>query len=365
MQGFFAQFRPLRSGACQIGAAFSGVVMTALLVCPAMAQNKPDGFFAGRQINILAGSSAGGGYDTYARLLSRHFGRHIPGHPTIVVQNMPGAGGKVVTAYIANVAPKDGTAIAATYPQALTEPLFGERKKFKYDPETLSYVGSMNGEPYYCFVTRNSPVQKIEDLRSKEFLIGGSAPGASTMTSPALLSNLLGLKFRVIAGYKGSREITLAAMQGEVHGWCGMGWSASQATVRQQMQSGDIRILFQENGEFNDRVRDMKLARATDMTSNAEDRRILDIVYSQQLYGRPYIAPSGMDPARLEILRRAFDATILDPQMIADAKKLNLDLRPISGADLTKTIVDLYATPQALVEKAKAALDITRAMGRK
>ena len=337
------------------------------LVCAMLATSGASAqteFFAGKTIAILAGSSAGGGYDTYARLLARHYGRHIPGNPAIVVQNMPGAGGKVVTSFIANVAAKDGTAIAATYPQALTEPLFDDRSKYKYEPEKLSYVGSMNGEPYYCFVTRNSPVQKMEDLRDKEFLIGGTAPGASTMTSPALLSNLLGLKFKVIAGYKGSREITLAALQGEVHGWCGMGWSASQATVRQQLESGEVRILFQENGEFNDRVRAMKIPRATDLAKNPDDRRILDIVYSQQLYGRPYVAPPGIDPQRLAILRKAFMAAIADPALVADAKKLSLDLRPISGEDLSKTIADLYATPQALVAKAKAALDISKAMGR-
>lgn len=337
-------------------------VCSVLTAGSASAQNE---FFAGKTIAILAGSSAGGGYDTYARLLARHYGRHIPGNPSVVVQNMPGAGGKVVTSFIANVVAKDGTAIAATYPQALTEPLFGERGKYKYEPEKLAYVGSMNGEPYYCFVTRNSPIQKMEDLRDKEFLIGGTAPGASTMTSPALLSNLLGLKFKVIAGYKGSRETTLAAMQGEVHGWCGMGWSASQATVRQQLESGEVRILFQENGEFNERVRAMNIPRATDLATNPDDRRILDIVYSQQLYGRPYIAPPGIDPQRLAILRTAFMAAIADPALIAEAKKLALDLRPISGGDLGKTIADLYATPPALVAKAKAALDISKAMGRK
>ncbi len=345
-----------------VSLAFLPAVVLMTASSPALAQ---ENFFAGKTIAVLAGSSAGGGYDTYARLLSRHMGRHIPGNPTMVVQNMPGAGGKVVTAYIANVAPKDGTAIAGTYPQALTEPLFGDRKKFKYDPTQLSYVGSMNGEPYYCFVSRNSPIQKMEDLRDKEFLIGGTAPGASTMTSPALLSNLLGLKFKVIAGYKGSRETTLAALQGEVHGWCGMGWSASQATVKQQLDSGEVRILFQENGEFNERVRQMKIPRATDLTSDPETLRILDIVYSQQLYGRPYIAPPGMDPARLAILRKAFMAAIADPQLIGEAKKQSLDLRPIEGGDLTRTIADLYATPPALVAKAVSALDISKAMGRK
>ena len=325
----------------------------------AVAQDAVADFYRGKQITIYAGSSAGGGYDTYARLLGRHLGRYVPGNPTVVVANMPGAAGKTVTSFIANVAPRDGTAITGTYPQAITDPLFTDRSKSPYDPVKLTYVGSMEGEAYMCFVRGDSHIKTMRDLLEKELIAGATAPGSSTAASPALLNNLLGTKFKLVMGYKGSREITLAALRGEVQGWCGMGWSASQASIRGELERGELKILFQENGDESELTRKFKIPRATELARSEDDLKIMNLIYSQQQFGRPYITTPGIPAERLAALRKAFAETLSDPQLLEDAVKLNIRVSLMRGEDLQKVVANLYDTPQALVDKAKAALDIT------
>ncbi|MGE3246275.1 MAG: Bug family tripartite tricarboxylate transporter substrate binding protein [Beijerinckiaceae bacterium] len=337
------------------------VTVAAALALPAAAQD----FYKGKKITMIIPSSAGGGYDTYARLLARHMGRHIPGNPDFVPQNMPGAGGKVAAAYIANAAPKDGTVIGETYPQGLTEAAFGRKDLVKYDTRKLTFIGSMNGEPYYCFARADAPVKSFKDLLSKELIVGATGQGSSTAISPALLNNLIQTKFRIITGYKGSSQVVLAAIKGEVQGWCGMGWSSIRGPSKDAIDKGEIRILFQENGEENDRVKQMKLVRATDAAKSAEDRKIMDLIYSQQIFGRPFFAPPGIPVERTKILRAAFDATMKDSQLLAEAKKIGADIRAMSGEELQKIIDDLYAQPQALLDKARAALDPGGAMSKR
>lgn len=321
--------------------------------CAAQAQD----FYKGKNLTILIPSTPSGGYDSYARLLARHIGRHLPGHPDVIPQNMPGAGGKVAIAYLANAAPKDGTVIAGAYPQSLTEGALGERELVKYDTRALTFIGSMNGEPYYCFARTDAPVQTLNDVLSKELIVGATGHGSSTTVSPVLLNNLIGSKFKVITGYKGSAEVVLAVLKNEVQGWCGMGWSAIQGAVSVEMKKGAIRILFQENGDTNERVETMKLARATDLARNDEDRRIMDIIYSQQLYGRPFLAPPRIPAARTKELRAAFDASIADPALVADANRFNLELRPMTGEELQAKIEQLYTTSEAVLARARAALE--------
>ena len=324
----------------------------------ARAQDSVADFYRGRQVSIYAGSSAGGGYDTYARLLGRHIGRYIPGGPNVVVANMPGAAGKTVTAFIANVAPRDGTAMTGTYPQAITDPLFTDRSKSPYDPVKLTYIGSMEGEAYMCFVRGDSAIKSMRDILEKELIVGATAPGSSTAASPALLNNLIGTKFKLVMGYKGSREISLAALKGEVQGWCGMGWSASQASIRKELETGEFRILFQENGDETELTRKLNIPRATELARNDDDRRVMNLIYSQQRFGRPYITTPGVPTDRLAALRKAFVEVLSDAQLLEDAKKLNIRISLMRGEELQKVVADLYATPEALVEKAKVALDV-------
>ena len=195
-----------------------------LAVTPASAQDAVADFFRGKQITIYVGSSAGGGYDTYARLISRYFGNHIPGNPTIVVENMPGAGSNKATGYVYSVAPKDGTAMAAVFPGALLDPLIGD-VNVQHDPNKLIYVGNANSDVYICFLRSDAPAKTFQDTFSHEVILGASNAGGTTRDLPAMMNNLLGTKFRVVTGYAGSKEITLAIERNEVNGACGIGWT--------------------------------------------------------------------------------------------------------------------------------------------
>jgi tripartite-type tricarboxylate transporter receptor subunit TctC len=335
-----------------IGITFA--LSSLLVAAPAGAQD----FYRGKAVMMIIPSSAGGGYDMYARLLARHMGQHIAGKPDIVPQNMPGAGGKTAVSYVASIAPKDGTVIAASYPQALTEQAFGRRELVKYDTPSLTYIGSMNGEPYYCYVRGDAGVSNLRELQSKELIVGATGQGSSTATSPLLLNNLIGTRFKIVNGYKGSSEVILAALKNEVQGWCGMGWSSIQGAPAAEIEKGEIRILFQENGGSDPRVKSAgRIELATDFAQSEDDRRIMNLIYSQQAFGRPFLAPPGIPEARTRELRAAFDAAMKDPGLIADAKRLKAELTPISGADLQKMIVDLYATPPALLDRARFALE--------
>jgi len=342
-------------------AAFAGFA-SAFAIAGAGAPASAQDFYKGKTVIVLIPSSAAGGYDTYARLLARHMGQYLPGRADMVPQNMPGAGGKVAISYLANVAPKDGTVIAGAYPQSLTEAAFGRRDLVKFDTKALTYIGSMNGEPYYCFVRSDARVKTMKDLFDHELLVGATGQGSSTSMSPALMNNLLGTKFKIISGYTGSAQVTLAVLRNEVQGWCGMGWSSLHGGAEDAIRRGEIRVLFQENGEQNERVASMKLDRATDVAKNDEDRRIMELIYSQQLYGRPFLAPPSIPQQRTNELRAAFDAALGDEKLKAEAAKMNMELRPIPGPKLQAIIEDLYSTPEATLARARNALEPGAAM---
>jgi tripartite-type tricarboxylate transporter receptor subunit TctC len=341
---------------CRFGWSLAGAVVCAS--APALAQD----FYKGKTVVVLIPSSASGGYDSYARLLARHMGQYLPGRADMVPQNMPGAGGKVAISYLANVAPKDGSVIAGAYPQTLTEAAFGRRDLVKFDTKALTYLGSMNGEPYYCFVRTDAPVKTMQDLFRHEMLVGATGQGSSTSMSPALLNNLLGTKFKIISGYTGSAQVVLAVLRNEVEGWCGMGWSSIHGGAEDALKRGEIKVLFQENGEQNERVTSMKLERATDVAKTDEDRRIMELIYSQQLYGRPFLAPPNIPAQRTAELRKAFDAALADEKLKAEAARLNMELRPIPGPKLQAIIEDLYSTPEATLARARNALEPGAAM---
>ena len=338
---------------------------TALAAALALAAPANAQFYKGKTVRLIAPSSAGGGYDTYARLLARHMGRHLPGNPNIIVQNMPGAGGKVATHFMYSKAPKDGTVIAGTFPQALTEALLGKRKRVKYKTSELTFLGSLNGEAYLCFVRTDASVKSAKDLFKTELVVGATGQGSSTTLSPALLRNMLGMKFKVISGYRGSRGVTLAAIKNEVQGWCGMGYSSIKATVADEFKKGRMKVLFQEGGEIDPRTKKLNVPLATSFAKNDEQRKIFDLIHAQQKFGRPYIAPPGLPKVRVKELRAAFNKAVKDPKMQADAKKLGVDLVAMSGGRLESVIAKLYTAPAPLVEKARKALDPKAALSDK
>src|SRR3954468_19579142 len=210
----------------------------------AAAQDTIEQFYKGKQISVIVGSSAGGGYDTYARLLARHFGSVIPGNPMIVVQNMSGAGSNRAAGYIYSVAPKDGTSIGAIFPGAVLQPLLSD-VPVPHDPSKLVYLGSANSDVYVCYVRSDAAVKTFKDLFDKELIVGASNPGATTYDLPLLLNNILGTRFRIVTGYPGSREITIALDRGEVQAACGLGWTGIEVLHPDWFAEDKIRVLVQ------------------------------------------------------------------------------------------------------------------------
>ena len=322
----------------------------------AHAQDAVADFYRGRQVNIVIGSSAGGGYDTYARLLGRHLGKYIPGNPVIVPSNMPGAASNIAAAYVYNVAPKDGTVIGALQTAAVLDPLFADKARLKHDSSRFIYLGSATVDYYVCIIRADAAVKDFRDALTHEVIVGASAPGTSTRDFPALLNNAAGAKFRIVSGYPGTREITLAIEKGEVQGVCGFSWSSLSAQHPDWLRKGFVGVLVQENEKGHPEVNKLGVPHATDFARTPQDRQIMDLIYSSEIFGRPYVLPPGTPADRVAALRKAFLDTLHDPDLLAEGQKLGLDLDPISGEELQDIAAKMYATPADIVERAKQAV---------
>jgi hypothetical protein len=294
----------------------------------AMAQDSVAQFYKGKTVTIVIGSSAGGGYDTYARLISRFFSRHIPGNPQILPSNMPGAGGHVSAAHIYAVAPKDGTVIAAPQSGVVLEPLLGSRP-FNHDPSKFNYLGSANDDVYICIANKDGPVKSFKDLFTTEMIAGGSA-SSSTADYPTVLNNVIGTKFKVVTGYPGSREISLAIASKEVQGACGLAWPSISVTNPGWFgDKGPVQVLVQAHATGHRELNALGVPKANEFAKTPEAKAVLDLYFSQTVFGRPFMVapevPKERVAARLfcrilaeALLRRLLDAPVR-PLQVASA----------------------------------------------
>ena len=334
----------------------ASLVAATTVAYPAMAQDAVAKFFTGKSIEIVIGTTVGGGYDTYGRLVARHLGDYVPGKPAIVVKNLPGAGSNKATAYIYSLAPKDGTSIGAVFSGSIVDPLIGDKSQVQHDSTKLIYLGSANNEVFICMARTDAPVQKFEDALSREMILGASAAGGSTRDFPSLLNNVLGTKFTVVSGYPGSKEITLALERNEVQGSCGYGWSSLIAQNADLLNSGKVRVLAQETLKSHPTLDKMAVPLTISFAKTDEQRQILELVYGQLVFGRPFILPPGVPAERVTALRRAFDATMKDPKLVAEADKAQLDVIAVAGEDVQALVAKMFATSPAIVESARQAL---------
>jgi tripartite-type tricarboxylate transporter receptor subunit TctC len=337
--------------------AYLLIVLAGLAVAaePALAQDSVEQFYRGKQINLVVGSSAGGGYDTYAREIAKHIGRYIPGNPTIVPQNMPGAGSNKAAGYIYALAPKDGTAIGAIFPGTILQPLIGNTPP-PHDPSKFIYVGSANSDAYMCVARKDAAVQNFKDLLSHVLIIAGASEGATTHDLPVVENSLLGTKFKIVSGYPGMRENTIAIERNEVQGVCGYGWTSLETQHPEWLTRHFINIIVQESIRGYSKLNDMGVPRTADFAKTDEDRQILELLYSQGIFGRPYVLPPGVPADRVAALRKAFMATMRDETLLAEAEKMKLDINPIAGEDLQALVAKLFALPPPIVKRARQAL---------
>ena len=312
----------------------------------AAAQTPSD--YSGKQIKMVIASGVGGGYDVYARFLSRHLARHIPGNPTIVNQNVPTASGLQATNWAYTIAPKDGTVILATYNALLDDPLYGNQAA-RFDPLKFEAVGSVAKQQTVCATWHTSAIKTIEQARLKEVTVSATGASGDRATMPRILNALLGTKFKVINGY-GTVESMLAVERGEVDGMCGVSWSTLKVSNPDWVNKKMLNVMIQAGARPQVGLPDVPLV--IDRAANDEDRKVIELLFFPQEMGRPFVMPPGTPREMVTTIRRAFDATMKDPAFLAEATKSMFDVDPLTGEDMEQILKRAYATPKAIVARA-------------
>ena len=331
-------------------AARRGALAAALLLALG-ASASAQGDFAGKSVKLYIGTGPGGGYDTYGRLVARHVGRHLPGSPSVLAQNMPGASSLTLTNFLYNSAPRDGTAIGIIN-QAMPSEQYLDIGNANYDSARFNWIGRVSSAVEMAIVWHTVPVATIADVRTRETIMGGTGPTSSTVFIPYLLDNLAGMKFKVITGFNGTTEIALAMERGEVEG---------SATPLESLTSyradwvrdHKIRILVQYTATRDPEMPDIPAM--VELGRDQEARDILGFYASAADVGRSIVAPPAMEAQTVAALRRAFDAMLQDGQFMADARRAGLPLKPMGGDRLQALIANVGELPPGLIEKARAA----------
>ncbi len=320
----------------------------------AAADDEVAAFYKGKQIHLLVGSGVGSGYDINARMVARHLSGHIPGNPTIVVQNQPGAGSLITVNMLANTAPKDGTFIAAVINGVPTAPLL-QPDAARFDPTKLNWIGSSNRDTQVIYAWHTSPVRELRDLLSKELIVGATSSGTTQVDFPVVANAILGTKFKVVSGYEGTAQIHKAMEAGEVQGLGSLAWTSLKTLNADWVATGKVRILAQWSSPSHPDLAAYPLVES--LATTDEHRLALKLLTSRLEAGRPFVAPPGVPPARVAALRKAFDETMQDPAFLAEAKKLLLDVEPMTGEEVSALVRNVLATPPAVVARVRRVLD--------
>jgi tripartite-type tricarboxylate transporter receptor subunit TctC len=325
----------------------------AILGAGAAAQS-PAEFYKGKTVDMMIGYSVGGGYDVYARLISRHLGHHIPGGPLVTPKNMEGAGSLRLANWLYNVANKQGTVMGTIGRGTGFDPLFGN-KAAKFDGNRFNWIGSANDEVSVCVVWNGrTKVTKFDDLLTMPINVGGTGAAADTDQFPRVINGVLGTQMKIITGYPGGNDVNLAMERGEVDGRCGWSWSSVISTRASWLKDNKITVLMQLSLEKHPDLPNVPLI--TDLAKTDEQRAILRLIFARQALGRPFLAPPDVPEDRVAALRNAFMATMKDKEFLAEAEKAKLEVTPIPGDAVQKLVNEIYQTPPAIVKKAAELL---------
>jgi len=310
-------------------------------------------FYKGKSIDLDIGYSVGGSYDLYARLIARRLGDHIPGNPTVVPKNIEGAGSLRLANYLYAAAPKDGTVIGAISRGAAFDPLLNENGA-SFDASKFSWIGSANNEVSLCVALTSSGITKFDDLFTRQLTIGSTGASDDTYQFPALMNAALGTKFRIVTGYPGGNDVTLALERGEVQGRCGWSWSSLKATRLNWVVRKRIAILVQLSLSKHADLPDVPLI--MDLAKTDEVRQIFKMIFARQTMGRPYAAPPELPADRLTGLRKAFMDTMTDKEFLYDADQNKFEINPVDGDRVEALVNEVYRTPADLMRKAAQML---------
>jgi len=333
-----------------------GTIAAALVAFTAMPVAAED-FYAGRTIELLIGAPPGGGYDIYGRVVARHIGRHIPGNPNILPKNMPGAGSAIAAGHIAKRAPKDGTVIANIMPGAVIGPLLDPKAPKLFDPTAVQYIGNVNNGVRVCVSRTNSVVRNFDDARTKKATFAGAGKNDSTHDYGFMHKHTTGAIWDMVLGYKGTADLSLALERGEIDGFCGFDWASLKSQRPNWVRDKTVHVLIQDAIEPLDELTQLGVPHIMKYAPDETTRKVLTLILSQTVFHRSFIAPPGTLPANLAILRKAFDATMKDPEFLADAKKLRVDVAPLSGERVQQVVADLFASSSEVIELARKAIN--------
>lgn len=337
-------------------------VLSGVLVCglvggeAALAQtDSAESFYKGRNITLVIGTGPGGAYDIHGRLISRHLGKHIPGQPKLIVQNMPGAGSITAVNHVYAVAPQDGSVLANILNTVPLVHALGQVTT-QFDPAKFQWIGNMAQEVYIVLVWHTAPAQNIEAAKTVKVLMGSTSPGTLGGMYPRVLNDVLGTQFQPIAGYKEAVAIDLAVERGEVHGRAGESWYGQKGTTWDWMRSGKAKIILQIGFAKAPDLPDVPLLLDL-VRDDAEKRQLVELFSSPARFGKPTVVAPNVPAARVEALRGAYEKTMLDPEFRADAEKIGVDVQPVSGADLNKLAASFATIPAELIARARRTVE--------
>jgi len=337
--------RQRRAASASLAFALLGV-----LAHSAAAESVED-FYRGKSVSLVIGYSVGGGYDLYARQVARHMGKYIPGRPTIVPQNMSGAGSLRAAGYLYSAAPKDGSVFGTFGRTMAIQPLVSTTAPF--DGTKFSWLGSVTNDVSTCVTWHTSDVKTWADMLEKPVTLGGEGPGADPDVFALLYKNVFGAKVKLVPGYHGTNDITLAMERGEVDGLCGLSWSTLKSRHMQWMKDNKINIIVQAAFKKEPELAAVPLV--TEAAKTAEQKQILKLVLGSQEMARPFAAPPGIPEDRKAALISAFEQTMTDPEFLSEAQKLELDVNPVNAKSIEDLLGEIYATPKDVLAKAAQA----------
>jgi tripartite-type tricarboxylate transporter receptor subunit TctC len=336
----------------------SAALLAALLAVPANAQS-PEAFYKGRQMTLIIGAGAGGGYDVYYRTFARYVVRHIPGSPSIVPKNLPAASGLAAASTLYTTADRDGATIGAFPNNIPMDPLFGNPGA-RFDAQKFNWLGSIGKLDNVCATWITSPIKTIAAARERDVVVAGAAATSNSAIMPRVLNALIGTRFKVISGYDPGSGLTLALESGETEGICGLSWSTMKASRPHWISDHKLNVILQVGLT---RLAELPgVPSALDLITDPAAKRVLELILIRQEFGRPLAAPPGVPPERLAVLRAAFDATMTDPGFLAEAAQEQLEIDPLHAAEIDRLLAGAYATPPAVV---RAAAELIEPAGQK
>jgi tripartite-type tricarboxylate transporter receptor subunit TctC len=331
------------------------LLFSACITASSSSEGDEAAFYKGKTVYLIIGSAPGGGFDEYGRLVAQYIGKHIPGRPTVVPENLDGAGGGVAADKVAVTAPQDGTYIGAIRATTILDPLIGDIKR-KGKHNEFDFLGSADKNLEGCFLRTDAPVKTFHDAFRTKLLLGASNAGSTTQEFASVLKNVLGIKMDLVQGYTGNSDIMLAMDRGEVQGICGASVSALPTLRPNWFRDNTVHMLAQENIDGLPQFNDKGIPKTIDFAQTEEQKQILRLFYSQEEFGRPFIVGKNVPKNRIKILQEAFMKTMSDPDLVAEANKMGLDLFPLSGEQVGTLVSQVFSSSADVLEKTRAAI---------